>query len=202
MTWLPFLLINTHGTSTETTDDDAATITERSLAHLKKRVDSAGAVCNNLTLECQSRYESTTESCSDGYEVEPFAIEGFASNVWCTKKCTKEESTTCQDQECPEAKNAYGLAGRADDCYDAVFRCAGSPVEMDESRCTTKKLGDFGNWCDNNNHQCVVYRDGACQSNATLLETISKNLETGFKGADRLVEKGKVADAKLAESTG
>lgn len=48
----------------------------------------------------------------------------------------------------------------------------------------------------------MVYRDGACQSNATLLETISKNLETGFKGADRLVEEGKVADAKLAESTG
>jgi hypothetical protein len=145
VTWLPFLLINTHGTSTEITDDDAATITGRSLAHLKKRVDSAGAICNNLTLECQNRYESTTESCSDGYEVKPFAIECFASSVWCTKKCTKEESTTCQDQECPEAKNACGLAGRVDDCYDAVFRYAGSPVEMDESRCTTKELGGFGN---------------------------------------------------------
>ena len=159
-------------------DKSAEAVEERSLPHLEKR---AAASCNQWTLVCTNEYQSTAGGCASDYTKRYYDVEGSTSDVWCTKPCTKDERAACESKECTKGKAKCEKFGHEHDCAKGLTKCAGFPVKMPESSCTTKYMSRaFTNICKKEGPACVVYEDGACTLDAGRWKTFTDYVDEAF----------------------
>jgi hypothetical protein len=163
-------------------DTNSTATSKRSASLLQKR--ASGAQCNEFTLECRNQYQSTTGYCPSDYNKETFAVQGYLSDVWCTKPCTADEEKTCTDQECGKARADCDKTVSEHYCTSALVKCKGTAVKLRESLCIPQLLGSaFRVYCKSEKLAGVEYKDGACTLIAADWDGYVKDIEESLAQA-------------------